>query len=230
MGECLLKENAMSLTLYYHPLSSFCHKVLVALYEHDITFAPRVINLADSADRDALRALWPLTKFPVLQDRARGRDVAESSIIIEYLDQHYAGPHKLIDADGEAALAARLWDRICDQHLQGPIQEIVRDRIRSADGDMAPQRAALLVAYRMVDQQVATRQWLAGDGFSMADCSAAPALFYGMTLQPFPADCGHLHAYFERLMARPSVQRVLGEARPYFTMYPFAEAIPQRFR
>ncbi len=220
----------MSLTLYYHPLSSFCHKVLVALYEHDIAFTPRLINLADGADRAALQAVWPLIKFPALHDEARGRDLGESSIIIEYLDHYYRGPDPLIGAAADTALEARLWDRICDHHLQGPIQEIVRDRIRAADADMAPQRAALLVAYRMIDTQMASRQWLAGDAFSIADCSAAPALFYAMTLQPFPTDCGHLHAYFERLMARPSVQRVLNEARPYFTMYPFAEAIPQRFR
>lgn len=220
----------MALTLYYHPLSSFCHKVLIALYEHGAAFTPRVINLGDAASRAELQAVWPLIKFPVLRDHGRARDVAESSIIIEYLDHYHAGPHQLIGSAIDTALDVRLWDRVFDNHVQGPIQQIVLDRIRAAGADMAPQRAALLVAYGMIEARLAGREWIAGAAFSMADCAAAPALFYAVTLQPFPADCVNLQAYFERLMARPSVQRVISEARPYFAMYPFADDIAQRFR
>ena len=219
----------MSLTLYYHPLASYCHKVLIALYEHGVDFTPRVIDLGNAADRAELQAVWPVTKFPVLRDHQHGRDVAESSVIIEYLDRHPGGVYKLVPDDWDAALDVRLWDRIFDNHVQGPMQEIVLDRIRQAGADLAPQRAALNTVYTMIDERMAAREWVAGE-FSMADCAAAPALFYAETLQPFPAQATHLQAYYERLMARPSVQRVLEEAKPYFSMYPFAENIPERFR
>ncbi len=220
----------MTLILYYHPLASFCHKVLIALYEHGAQFAPHLINLGDPADRAALAAVWPLMKFPVLRDQRQGRNVAESSIIIEYLDQHYAGPHKLVPDAPDAALEVRLWDRVFDNHVQGPMQEIVADRLFGRGGDMAPQRAALDAAYKMIDARMASEPWAGGSDFSMADCAAAPALFYASTLQPFPAGCAHLNDYFERLMARPSVRRVMAEAKPFFAMYPFAENIPERFR
>jgi glutathione S-transferase len=220
----------MSLTLYYHPLSSYCHKVLVALYEHGVAFEPRLINLGDATDRARLQALWPLVKFPVLSDGERGNNVAESSVIIEYLDHYYPAAHRLVPEDFDAALAVRLWDRVFDNHVHAPMQQIVLDRILGNGADMSQQRAALLAAYALIDTQVATTTWAAGDAFSMADCAAAPALFYASTLQPFGPQCTHLVGYFERLMARPSVQRVLQEARPYFTMYPFAESIPERFR
>lgn len=220
----------MPLTLLYHPLSSFCHKVLIALYEHGVTFTPRLINLGDAADRAALEAAWPLIKFPVLRDPARGRDLAESSIIIDYLDHHYAGSHKLIPDQWEAALEVRLWDRVFDNHVQGPMQQIVADRICAGNADLSQQRGALEMAYRMVNEHLATRTWAAGETFSMADCAAAPALFYASTLVAFPEQCVHLRSYFDNLMARSSVARVLEEAKPYFSMYPFADAIPARFR
>ncbi len=220
----------MPLTLFYHPLSSFCHKALIALYEHGAPFTPRLVNLGDPADRALLQAAWPMTKFPVLRDQPRGRDVAESTIIIEYLDHHYAGAHKLIPDERDAALEVRLWDRVFDNYVQGPLQAIVGDRIHGAGADLSQQHATLAMAYRMIDERVATRSWVGGEAFSMADCAAAPALFYASTLQPFTTDCPHLAAYFERLMARASVQRVISEAKPYFAMYPFADNIPERFR
>ena len=220
----------MSLTLYYHPLSSFCHKVLVALYEHSVAFAPRLINLADAADRAALQAHWPMLKFPVLHDATRGRDVAESSVIIEYLDQYYSGAGLLVPQEFDVALDVRLWDRVFDNHVQVPMQQIVSDRIFGAGADMSRHRAALDMVYALIDERMAGRTWVAGAEFSMADCAAVPALFYASTLQPFPAGSVHLAAYFERLMARPSAQRVINEAKPFFDMYPFAENIPARFR
>jgi glutathione S-transferase len=220
----------MPLTLYYHPLSSFCHKVLIALYEHGTEFEPRIIDLSNEADRAELKALWPLCKFPVIRDHVRQRDVAESSVIIEYLDRFYPGQQPLIPDDWDTALDVRLWDRFFDLHVQGPLQQIVGDRIRAANGDLTRERTTLLTAYGMLERQLASNTWVASPAFSLADCAAAPALFYASTLVPFPEDCHRLSAYFDRLTQRPSVRRVIDEARPYFSFFPFAEAIPERFR
>ena len=220
----------MSLTLYYHPLASFCHKVLIALYERGIAFEKRFVDLANEDDQDALAAVWPLRKFPVVHDSIRDRNVAETSIIIEYLDQHFDGAPPLIPADADEALEVRLWDRIFDHHVQVPMNEIVFDRLYGRNDDVSRWRNALDVAYAMIDRQLADRSWICGSSFTMADCAAAPALFYASTVQPFPASATRLHAYFERLVERPSVRQVLEDAAPYFPLYPFADAIPKRFR
>lgn len=220
----------MSLTLYYHPLASFCHKVLIALYENGIEFERRVINLADAKDRAELQALWPLAKFPVIVDHARNRNVPESTVIIEYLDRFYAGERPLIPADWDEALNVRLWDRFFDNYVQGPMAQIVADRLHGAHGDLTAERSTLETAYATLDRHMASRTWVAGPAFSMADCAAAPALFYASTVQPFPDPLRQLRAYFDRLAGRSSVQRVLEESAPYFSLYPFAEAIPKRFR
>ena len=218
----------MPLTLYYHPLASFCHKVLVALYENDIAFEARIIDLGAEQDRAELGALWPLCKFPVLRDHEHQLNLPESSIIIEYLDR-FAALNPMIPSNAKGALQVRLWDRIFDNYVHGPMQDIVLDQIRGAKGDMAGHRATIQTAYSLIDQQLASLPWAAGQGFSMADCAAAPALFYSHTLEPLPAQYVYLRAYFDKLMARPSVQRVLAEAKPYFSMYPFQSAIPARF-
>jgi len=217
----------LPLTLYYHPLSSFCHKVLVALYEIDTSFDRRIIDLGDEKDRADLLAVSPIGKFPVMRDHARKQDVAETTIIIEYLDHWFAGD--LIPAEWQDALQVRLWDRFFDNYLQVPMQQIVSDRMRSGKGDVTKERATLEIAYGMIDKQMAGRAWVASPGFSMADCAAAPALFYTRTVQSFPPGLTHLQAYFDRLMERPSVQRVMVEAKPYFQFYPFVDAIPKRF-
>jgi glutathione S-transferase len=223
------RRCTLSLTLYYHPLSSFCHKVLVALYEHGTAFERRIIDLANEKDRTELLALSPMGKFPVIRDHARKRDLAETTIIIEYLDHFFAGERALVPGDWEDALQVRLWDRFFDNYLQVPMQQIVSDRIRGAKGDVAKERATLDMAYQRIDSHMADRAWIAGRGFSMADCAAAPALFYTSTVESFPPSLTHLKAYFERLMERPSVQRVMAEAKPYFRFYPFVDAIPKRF-
>jgi glutathione S-transferase len=219
----------MPLTLYYHPLASYCHKVLIALYENAIEFEKRIIDLADDADRAELQALWPIGKFPVISDHLRQRALPEATIIIEYLDRYYPGEQLLIPNDWEAALEVRLWDRFFDNYVQEPMQQIVSDRLRSANADLSKQRSTLETAYAMLDHRMASRIWVAGQDFSLADCAAAPALFYASTLLPFPKEFKHLSAYFDRLTRRLSVQRVIDEARPYFSLYPFADAIPKRF-
>lgn len=220
----------MSLTLFYHPLASFCHKVLIALYENGTEFDKRLINLGDGGDRAELQAMWPFCKFPVIRDPARGRELPETTIIIEYLDRYFHGEHRLIPGDWEDALEVRLWDRIFDNYVQIPMQRIVSDRMRGAQGDLSNERATLQTAYALTDQRMASRTWVAGPGFSMADCAAAPALFFAAAVEPFPAEFGHLRAYFDRLTGRPSIQRVIEEAKPYLSLFPFADGISQRFR
>jgi glutathione S-transferase len=219
----------MSLTLYYHPLSSFCQKALIALYEHGIDFEKRIIDLGNDADRAELQALWPIGKFPVIRDHAQQRSVPETTVIIEYLDRFYAGQSRLIPDDWDTALEVRLWDRFFDLYVQEPLQAIVGDRLRAANGDLTRERSMLMTAYGMIDRQLASRTWVASVDFSLADCAAAPALFYASTLVSFPDGYGHLRAYFDRLTQRASFQRVIDEARPYFSLYPFVDAIPSRF-
>jgi glutathione S-transferase len=220
----------MALTLYYHPLASYCHKVLIALYENGVDFEKRQVDLGNAEDRAALQALWPLAKFPVLHDAARDRNVPESTVIIDYLDHYFPTAHPLIPADWEAAQQVRLWDRIVDNHLHDTMQDIVWDRIIGAQGDMGRARASINTVYTMLDQQLAQRTWMGGDDFSLADCAAAPALFFATTLEALPAGLVHATRYFKQLMERPSVARTLEEAKPYFSMYPFADAIPAQFR
>ena len=220
----------MSLTLYYHPLSSYCHKVLIALYEAGTSFDAEIIDLGNEAQRATLGSHWALCKFPVIYDSDRDRSLPESSTIIEYLDRYYPGNKPLIPIDGESAIEVRLWDRIFDNYVHTPVQQIVGDRIQQAHAGMAGQYSLLEATYRLIDRQVAARDWAAHEEFSLADCAAAPALFYANTLQPLPPELDHLCGYFERLMERPSVRRTVAQARPYFPFYPFADAIPQRFR
>ncbi len=214
----------MNPTLYFHPLASYCWKALIALYEHDVSFDRRVIDLGDDNHRAELSALWPYCKFPVL--RVGERVLAESSIIVEYLDHLHPDHPPLFPHRG---LDVRLWDRVFDNHAQTPVQEIVLDRLTARRGDTSRARATLRTTYELVDRRLGAT-WLDGDAFTAADCAAAPALFYAATLEPFPSHLARLGAYFERLVARPSVARTLEEARPYFALYPFADAVPSRFR
>jgi glutathione S-transferase len=223
----------MSLTLYYHPLASFCHKVLIALYENRTEFRREIVDLADSASSAQVLSYWPVGKVPVLRDEARARTVPETSIIIEYLSQHYPGARSLLPADDSTALDVRLWDRFFDCYVQVPMQKIVVDRLRPAGRNDAlgvdEAHASLHKAYALAERQLSGRDWIASEHFSLADCAAAPALFYADIVEPFSRDFPALAAYFERLLARPSVARTLREARPYFSMFPLFAAIPPRF-
>jgi glutathione S-transferase len=213
----------MSLTLYFHPLASFCWKALIALYENDIPFTPNPVNLGDAAERAALLKLWPIGKFPVLRDDARDETVPESSIIIEYLDTHYPGRTRFIPDDPELALQARLRERFYDLYVHLPMQKIMGDRLRAADKRDPPgveeARAQLRTSYRVIEQQMAAGPWAIGEAFSIADCAALPSLFYANMVEPF-GDAPNVTAYFERLKARPSIARVMKEAEPYFNMVP----------
>ncbi len=214
----------MSLTLHYHPLSSFCWKALVALYENGAPFTPNMVNLGDPAERAALLALWPIGRFPVLRDERRGETVPESSIVIEYLDRHYPGTVRLIPEDPDLALQTRLRDRFLDLYVHLPLQKVVGDRLRPADSKdphgVAEARSQLRTSYAILDRQLAHAGWMMGEQFSLADCAAAPALYYGNKVEPIGDDQRHLAAYLARLTARPSFARVLKEAEPYFGMFP----------
>lgn len=215
----------MDLQLYMHPLSSFCHKVLIALYENDTPFEPRVVRLDDEASREDFRKAWPILRFPVLRDEARGRTVPESTIIIEYLALHYPGRTALIPADPQAALDVRERDRFFDLYLHVPTQKIITDRLRPEGGHdvigVEQAREQLRTAYALVEQDMRDRTWAAGDTFTMADCAAAPPLFYSDWAEPLD-DFPQLAAYRKRLMERPSFARALREAEPYLQYVPKA--------
>ena len=223
----------MALTLYMHPLASFCHKVLIALYENGTEFSAKTVDFADAGSAAALLARWPVGKIPVLHDEDNGRVVPETSIIIEYLQQNYPGPVPLLPADPGARLQARLWDRFFDLHVSVPMQKIVTDRIRPLGGQdphgVAEAHAALDTAYGMLARQMAGHRWAIGETFTMADCAAASALFFASIVHPFAADQGAVQAYLDRLLGRPSVARTMAEARPFFAMFPYREAMPDRY-
>jgi glutathione S-transferase len=214
----------MSLTLYFHPLSSFCQKVLIALYENDTPFEPHIVNLMDEASSAAFKKIWPIGKFPVLRDDAKARTIAESSIIIEYLAQHYPGKTQLIPADPELARETRARDRFYDLHIHMQMQKVVGDRLRPpSEKDphgVAQAKAMMQTALGMMDEEMATRTWAMGNAFSMADCAAAPALYYANLVMPFGETHKNMAAYFDRLMARPSFARAVKEAEPYRAMFP----------
>ena len=224
----------MALVLYYHPLASFCHKVLLALYENETPFEARHVDLGDESSSAEMLSFWPVGKIPVLRDERRQRTVPETSIIIEYLVQYYPGRAPLLPVDPELALEARLWDRFFDQYVSVPMQKLVGDRLRPSGSEdpagVEEAEATLRRAYDLAERQLRSRTWAIGEGFSMADCAAAPALFYADIVLPFSQSHPSLAAYFERLVARPSFARVLDEARPYFPLFPLRDRIPARFR
>jgi len=212
------------MTLYFHPLSSFCWKALVGLYELDVPFEKHLVDLSDAAARAAFVRLWPIGKFPVLRDDAKGRTIPESTIILEHVDRSTTGRTRLIPEDPERALECRLRDRLYDAYIHLPMQKIVGDKLRPADKrdpfGVEQARAQIETTYALVDEQLRGGPWAMGADFTLADCSAFPALYYGGKVAPFEARWSNVTAYFERLKTRPSVARVLEEAGPYLKMFP----------
>jgi glutathione S-transferase len=210
----------MTLKLYAHPFSSYCQKVLIALYENATPFELRM--LGDPQAGAELAELWPLKRFPVLVDD--GRTVLEASIIIEHLGWRHPGPVRLIPQDAGAALDVRMMDRFFDNYIMTPQGRIVLDSLRAeADRDrlgVADARTMLDTAYGWLDRKMAGREWASGEAFSLADCAAAPALFYADWTHPIGAAFGNVHAYRRRLLQRPSFARAVDEARPYRPLFP----------
>lgn len=224
----------MSLILHIHPLASFCHKVLIALYENGTEFETRIVDFSDPGSAAALFEKWPVGKIPVLQDDTRDRSVPETTVIIEYLQRHYPGPVALLPDDPDLLEQARLWDRFYDLYVSQPMQKIVLDRIRP-DGSKDPHgvaeaRGTLDAAYGMIDTQMENHLWAVGEQFTLADCAALPALFFASVVHPFGTTHPRTVQYLDRLLSRSSVRRVLNEAQPYFEMFPHRDAMPPRYR
>jgi len=214
----------MSLVFHGHPLSSFCWKGLIALYENATPFELNLLNLGDPEAKAAFEALWPLAKMPVLEDRGRGEVIPETSIIIDYLDHCYPGAVRFVPEDPERARTVRLWDRILDNYVQGPMQRIVFDRLRPEGKKdsfgVEEARAQLAIALGAVERQAGQDGWVVGGDFTLADCAAAPALFYADKVAPLEGKFPNALALLERLKARPSFARVLEEAEPWFQYFP----------
>ncbi len=210
----------MSLTLYSHPFSSYCQKVLVALWENATPFTYRHLEEPGAAEERA--ALWPFGRFPVLVDE--GRTIVESSIIIEHLGLHHTGPARLLPDDRAAALEVRFMDRFFDNYVMTPVQKLVSEALRSEptrkDEAMADARRALDTAYAWLETRLSGRTWAAGESFTMADCAAAPSLFYADWVHQIGDAFPRLRTYRSHLLARPSFARAVEEARPYRHYFP----------
>jgi len=208
--------------LYAHPFSAYCQKVLTALYENGAPFDFAMLSPEDSQVGAEFAALWPLRRFPVLVDE--GRTVLESTVIIEYLDLFYRGAAPMIPEDRRAALDVRMLDRFFDNYVMTPAQKIVGDRLRAPavrdPHGVEEAKKMLELAYRWLDERMREREWAAGDGFSLADCAAAPSLFYADWTHPIDRSLRHAYAYRQRLLARPSFARAVDEARPYRSLFP----------
>ncbi len=211
----------MTLMLFSHPFSSYSQKVLIALYENGTPFTLRRLDAEHPDNGTELVRLWPPAKFPLLLDD--GVPVMESSTIIEHLQIHHPGPVRLIPDDPAAALEARMLDRIFDNHVMTPVQKIVGDALRPAERRdpvaVDETKSALESAYGWLDRRMDGREWAAGE-FSLADCAAAPALFYADWVHPLGEEFAALRAYRARLLARPAFARAVDEARPYRPLFP----------
>ena len=217
----------MPMKLYAHPFSSYCQKVLIPLYENGTPFELKLLTPDDPQVAAEHEAAWPLKRMPVLVDE--GRTVAEATIIVEYLDLHHPGRVRLIPEDPRAALDVRMMDRFFDNYIMTPMQRIVLDRLRPPEQrdahGVAEARKLLDAAYRWLDGPfaVAEREWAVGDRFSLADCAAAPSLFYADWSHPIGDGLANVRAYRRRLLARPSFARAVDEARPYRPYFPLGD-------
>ena len=218
----------MSLILYGHPFSSYTQKVLIALYENAIPFDLRCLAPDMPQHLQQWLPRWPLRKFPLLVDGER--NVAETSIIIEYLQLAHPGPLRLLPDDSMQALEVRFLDRYFDLHVMTPVQLAVGAALTGDPAKTEEGRAfageKLDLAYAWLETNLAGRTWAAGEDFTLADCAAAPSLFYADWTQPIPAALPLLRAYRARLLARPSFARAVEEARPYRHLFPLGA--PQR--
>lgn len=212
----------MKLRLYAHPFSSYCQKVLIALYENDTPFELKQLGPEAPENFATLKQFWPLAKFPLLDDD--GAIVFEATSIIEHLNVHHRGPVDLIPDDPKAALGVRMMDRVFDNYVMTPVQRIVADHMRPAearDGQTVTEaRSTLDTIYRWLDGRLAGRVWAAGEAFGLVDCAAAPSLFYADWVHPIASEFVDLRAYRKRLLARPSFARAVDEARPYRHLFP----------
>lgn len=212
----------MTLALYGHPFSSYTQKVLIALYENGTPFEFRMIGPDSPNHAEEWLRRWPLRKFPLLLDGERS--VVESSIILEYLQLAHPGPLTLLPADPMAALEVRFFDRFFDLHVMDAMQVAVESALgrlpMTRDEGLAIARERLERAYGWLDGALAGKTWATGETFTMADCAAAPSLFYADWTHPIPDVYPVLKAYRARLLARPSFARAVDEARFFRSYFP----------
>ena len=210
----------MTIELFAHPFSSYCQKALIAFYENGIPFTYRMVE--DAGVGEELEALWPMKRFPTL--RENDRVVIEATILIEYLHIHHPGPVKLIPADPDLALEARMLDRFFDNYVMTPQGKFVFDALRPPE-DRDPYgveeaRKILDISYAWLDERMKGRTWAVGEDFTLADCAAAPSLFYADWTHPIPKQYRNLISYRRRLLERPSFARAVDEARPFRHYFP----------
>lgn len=207
--------------LFLHPFSSYCQKAITAFYENGIPFTVRELEPEGGPVADALKRLWPIGKFPLLREGERV--VFEATSIIEYLEVRHPGPVRLIPEDADAAIEVRMMDRFFDNYVAAPQQKLIFDRIRPEEqrnpADVAEAQAMLDKAYAWLETRMADREWAAG-GFSMADLSAGPQLFYADWTWPMDGRFPNVAAYRQRLMARPAFARAIDEARHFRPFFP----------
>lgn len=212
----------MALELFAHPFSSYCQKVLIALYENGTPFEYRLLAPEQPQNMQRLAELWPLRRFPLLLDE--GQVVLESSVIIEHLQLRHPGPVRLIPEDPVQALEVRLMDRVFDNYISTPQQKCVFDALRQEQNRDAygvnEARQMLATAYAWLEQRLQGRTWAAGEHFSLADCAAAPFLFYADWTLPIAETFPTVRTYRQRLLQRPSFARAVEEARPYRAFFP----------
>jgi glutathione S-transferase len=203
----------MTLTLYYHPFSSYCQKAVTALYEKGLAWDGRLLDGSPPVAGE-FASLWPIGKMPLLVHE--GRTVFEATAIIEYLEARFPETTRLIPSDPLEAAEVRMWDRFFDNYIAYPQWRLFGPTIgREAADDGTKWRAMADAAFAVLDVRMAGREWVAGDAFSLADCAAAPHLLYIDWCYPIPEHFVHLWAYRQRLITRPSYARALDEARPY---------------
>jgi glutathione S-transferase len=212
----------MSLALYGHPFSSYTQKALIAFYENATPFTFRLIAPDEAENSAEWLRRWPLRKFPLLVDGER--TLVEASIIIEHLHLAHPGPVRLLPADPMAALEVRFLDRVFDLHVMSAVQFAVDCALgvvpAAPEAGLAIAAERLDRAYAWLDGALAGRTWAAGADFTLADCAAAPALFYADWTHPIGERFDVLRAYRARLLARASVARAVDEARPYRSFFP----------
>ena len=210
----------MTPEFFAHPFSSYCQKALIAFYENDVPFTYRMLE--EPGAGEAFAALWPMKRFPILREGERV--VLEASVIIEYLQVRHPGAVKLIPEDPDLALEARMLDRVFDNYVMTPQGKFVYDSLRPADQrdplGVEEARAMLDTSYAWLNARMQDRTWAAGETFTLADCAAAPSLFYADWTYPIPDACAALKAYRQRLLERPSLARAVNEARPFRHYFP----------
>ncbi|MEO8921631.1 MAG: glutathione S-transferase family protein [Caldimonas sp.] len=212
----------MTMQLFSHPFSSYCQKALIAFYENETHFTVRTLSSDDAATGAEFASRWSVKRFPILLDG--NRTILEATTIIEYLEVNHPGRVRLIPQDPQAAIDVRMMDRVFDNYISTPVQKMVFDALRAPETrdaqGVTEARAMLDTTYAWLDGAMADREWAAAGAFSLADCAAAPALFYADWTHPIAPRFSNLRAYRARLLARPSFARAVDEARPFRSFFP----------